>query len=481
MSGSGPVRVCLILEGTYPYVPGGVSGWTHELIQQLPEIEFVLLTLSPPGPKKQGYEPPPNVVGISDHVLQISGEELVSVEEYHAAERIELLHQMKGRATHRDVSELLEDLRTVAQLNPLAPGGSRRGSRRAMRGFWNQIMERYALRNPFYALGEFFWTWFNSRAMLLSLLRIEIPKADVYHTVCTGYAGFVGAIARATTGRPLVLTEHGIYHRERSIEIDASRELRGQQRDQWKQLFFALSRLSYAASDRVITLFEANRRLELALGAPPSISTVIPNGIDLPRFRGVVRQERPGFHVGLVGRVVPIKDIKTFIVAARGVIEQVPDAEFHCIGPDEESPEYVQECRDLVKALGIEQSFHFTGRQNVLEYYAFLDVVVLSSLSEAQPLVILEALAAGVPVVATRVGDVSGLLDNQDRFIALPKDAEGLVSRIVAIQRDPESAAAWIAERESVLDSVYDRKVIYSRYGSLYQELAQSQESAWPA
>ncbi|MFN2312659.1 MAG: GT4 family glycosyltransferase PelF, partial [Spirochaetia bacterium] len=294
--------------------------------------------------------------------------------------------------------------------------------------------------------------------------------------LCTGYAGFVGAIARATTGRPLALTEHGIYHRERSIEIDASRELRGQQRDQWKELFFALSRLSYACSDRIITLFEANRRLELNLGAPAHISQVIPNGIDLPRFRGVVRETRPGFHVGMI---VPIKDIKTFIVAARGVIEQIPETQFYCIGPLEESPEYVEECRDLAQAMGISEQFHFTGRQNVLDYYSFLNVVVLSSLSEAQPLVILEAQAAGVPVVATRVGDVPGLLEDDDRFIALPKDAEGIVRRIVGIHHDPEGVAGWIAARSRVLDTVYDRKVIYGAYGSLYRELVDQLGTAW--
>lgn len=189
---------------------------------------------------------------------------------------------------------------------------------------------------------------------------------------------------------------------------------------------------------------------------------------------------KTGFHVGLIGRIVPIKDVKTFIVSAQAVVQDLNgEAEcirFYCIGPVEEDPDYVRECRELVAALGLDDHVQFTGPQDVREYYSFLDVVVLSSLSEAQPLVILEALAAGVPVVSTRVGDVSGLLDGEDQFIALPKDAEGLAQRIAAILRNPSPAELWVQSRQPVLDTVYNRSLIFGSYGTLYQEASQ-----WPA
>lgn len=471
-----PLRVCLILEGTYPYVPGGVSAWTHELIKQLPDIEFFLFTLSAKKEQDHAYELPANVRGIQDHHLGLGTPAPEQWRLQTGSRRLARIREVIGGSVHTDVLELLGDLETAASLNPMTVRGPRHRSRRWMRAFWARIIERYCRENPYYPLGEYFWTWFNSRAMLLSLLDVSIPEADVYHTLCTGYAGFAGVVARAVLGRPLVLTEHGIYHRERSIEIDASSAIRGNQRDQWKKLFFSLSRLAYAVSDQVITLFETNRRLELALGAPEKRSRVIPNGIDLDRYRAVEREPRAGFHVGLIGRIVPIKDVKTFIVCAQAVLQEVQPVHFYCIGPLAEDPEYVEECRELVTALGLEDVLHFTGSQDVREYYAFLDVVVLSSLSEAQPLVILEALAAGVPVVSTRVGDVPGLLDGEDRFIALPKDAEGLAQRIAAILRDPESAARWVRERQPVLDAVYNRSAIFSSYGKLYREVAQ-----WPA
>lgn len=476
------LRICLILEGTYPYVRGGVSAWTHQLIQQLPDIDFFLLTLSPKANQSPAYPLPPNVVGSRDVVLQAATDELASRKRFDANGRLEQIGALLGDDAHPEVKALLRDLHAAAELNPMRGRSSgRRPARYAdMRRFWADILQRYRVENPYYPLGEYFWTWFNTRAMLLSLLQIDIPPAHVYHALCTGYAGFVGAICRAVTGRPLVLTEHGIYHRERAIEIESSTALRGHQRDQWTSTFYALSRLTYGTADQIITLFEANRALELRFGAPPERSRVIPNGIDLPFFRAVQRSPRPGFHVGLVGRIVPIKDVKTFIVAARGVLEEIPDAHFHLIGPLDEAPEYVRECEDLVAAFGMEERVVFTGQQDVRDYYAFLNVVVLSSLSEAQPLVLLEALAAGVPAVATRVGDVSGLLTEDDRFIALPKDAEGLARRIVNIRANHDSVMEWVQSRQEALDTVYNRAVVFASYGELYQSWGAAGGVLWP-
>ena len=208
------------------------------------------------------------------------------------------------------------------------------------------------------------------------------------------------------------------------------------------------------------------------MGAPSERSTVIPNGIDIPRYFGVRRSPRPGHHVGLVGRVVPIKDIKTFLVAARIVSETVDDVTFWIVGPTDESPTYYEECLQMTEAFGLEDRVVFTGSADVREYYAFLDVLVLTSLSEAQPLVILEAVGAGVPCVATRVGDVPELLNHDERLIAAPKDAEGLARRIAAICADPAAYTEWVRERQAAVRDRYDRTEIFNRYGEIYREEA---------
>ncbi len=457
------LRVCLLLEGTYPYVRGGVSSWTHQLILSLPDIDFFLYTLSPTGDQKVSYEIPENVVGMTDITLEtVAAKPTREPPPETIRAIIALMATLVGDADHEPTA-LIRSLAGTRDLNKNLYGS---------RLFWNDLVAQYLRRNPYYPFSEFFWTWFNSRAILLKLLESEIPPADIYHSLCTGYAGFVASMARATTGKPYMLTEHGIYHRERAIEVEASEFLRGRHRDEWRELFFGLSRLSYRSADRIITLFDANHKMELAMGAPPNRSVVIPNGIDVPRFSSVPRIKRSGFHVGLVGRVVPIKDIKTFISVARVVIDAIPEATFYCVGPTEEDEAYYEECKQLVQSLGIQGQFEFTGSQDVRDYYSFIHVMVLTSLSEAQPLVILEAYAVGVPVVSTRVGDVPALLDHDARFIAPPKDAQGLAERIINIHHNQEAIEEWVEERKKVVFDVYNRENVFNRYRDEYLQLA---------
>lgn len=460
------VRVCLILEGTYPYVPGGVSSWAHQLIQSLPDTEFFLLTLSAKAEQKTAYKIPNNVVGMSDFLLTDTKRRARVTGKMSGRTEEAILALFRGLDGDQEV-DYPELLTTLSDEKGLATKVLR------SRDFWSYLVEKHRRLNPYYSFAEFFWTWINSRAILLRLFDVPIPEADLYHSLCTGYAGFVASRARACLGKPYMLTEHGIYHRERSIEVDASAELRGQHRDEWRKLFFGLSELSYRSADQVITLFEANRRLELALGAPPERSVVIPNGIDIARYTAVERKPRDGFHVGLVGRVVPIKDIKTFITVAHIVHSEIPESVFYCVGPTDEDPEYYAECRSLIAALGLEEVCLLTGPQDVRDYYAFLDLLVLTSLSEAQPLVILEAQAAGVPVVSTKVGDVPDLLERQDRFIAPPKDARGIAERIINVYRDRENVDAWVVRRRQTIVERYDRKTIFDRYGRLYRQFSE--------
>ena len=102
--------------------------------------------------------------------------------------------------------------------------------------------------------------------------------------------------------------------------------------------------------------------------------------------------------------MVPIKDIKTYIKAVHTLKQSVPDLRAYVLGPADEDPAYARECRALVEHLQLEETLTFTGKVDVRDYFSEIDVNVLTSLSEAQPLVILETGAAGIPTVATDVG-----------------------------------------------------------------------------
>ena len=123
----------------------------------------------------------------------------------------------------------------------------------------------------------------------------------------------------------------------------------------------------------------------------------------------------------LVGRVVPIKDVKTFVRALRGVVNRIPEAQGWIAGLEDEDPAHARECRDLVESLGLGAHVKFLGFRDIAEVLPQSGLLVLSSISEALPLVILEAYAAGLSVVVTDVGACRELVEGgvpADRALA---------------------------------------------------------------
>ena len=161
--------------------------------------------------------------------------------------------------------------------------------------------------------------------------------------------------------------------------------------------------------------------------------------------------------VGFVVRIVPIKDVKTFIRALNGS-ETVPNLEVYLVGPTEEDTEYFQECKRLVEVLDLEFVAHFTGSADVRIYYSQLDVLVLTSLSEGQPLVVLEGNYAGIPVIATDVGACRELLMGisiEDRALGdsemiTPVASPNETARaIIRLWHDKACACAWVVQGRS--------------------------------
>ena len=117
--------------------------------------------------------------------------------------------------------------------------------------------------------------------------------------------------------------------------------------------------------------------------------------------------------VGAVLRVTPIKDVKTMIQAFSFAKEKVPNLKLWIMGPCDEDEHYAKECFDLVQALGVKDVI-FTGRVDIREYLGRMDFTILTSISEGQPLTILESYAAHKPVIATDVGNCRELIYGEE-------------------------------------------------------------------
>lgn len=458
------ITVCIVLEGSYPYITGGVSAWVHDLIINLPKIRFKLFTISPESDQPLRYTLPDNVVEHQNLSLDEYPPSVPIPKKNQEKLFLELqeMHQSLFAGSIPDMKSILslfgEDYRPYSQSleHPLG---------------WNLLTQSNQRHNPLYPFSDYFWAWQSGHHILFSVLGARVPEADIYHAVSTGYAGIASLAAKIRHGKPFLLTEHGLYHKEREIEIRKTRLIQGYQRDMWTSIYNKISRICYKNADTIIALFEENRIKQLELGAPEEKTRVIPNGIDIPRF-SVPRKSRPGFHVGLVGRVVPIKDIKTFIITAKIICDQIPDSIFYCIGPTDEDPGYYEDCLLLVQSLKLEDRFLFTGRSNVLEYYQFLDVLLLTSVREAQPLVILEAYCAFIPVVATRVGNIPELLDFDERFLASSRDAEKLARGILYIYNHPDEIKEMAQSNLKRVREKYDILLLHRTYEALYRDLA---------
>ena len=456
------LRVCLVIEGSYPYITGGVSAWVQDILEGLPDIDFALFTISPTADQPLRYRLPPNVVEHKDLVITKSpqtpglGKESAS----RLPAEILRLHRQFFQGDSPEIDSLFRLLPEGVSLHQDAV---------EQKVFWDFIVQSNQERNPIYPFSDYYWAWQSSHELLFRVLAAVPPEADIYHAVSTGFAGIAALAAKVRRKKPFILTEHGLYHKEREIEIRKANYVHGYQRDMWIKFYASVSVLCYRNADAVTALFEENRQKQLELGASKDRTFVIPNGIDVERFSSISRKPRPGRHIGLVGRIVPIKDVKTFIAAAKIIAEEIPDVTFYAIGPTDEDPDYYQDCLALAESLSLGDRLQFTGRQNVLEVYAFLDVVVLTSVREAQPLVILEAWAAGIPCVSTKVGNVPEMLDYDERFLAASKDPSQVAAALRFVLNHPEEMEAINERNSEKVRRFYHRSELLEKTRGLYR------------
>lgn len=481
-----PVDVCLVLEGTYPYVAGGVSSWVHDLVGAQSDLTFHIVSLMPgEKPPERRYEVPDNVKGINHVFLQKmpAGARSVRKLKRYLAEMEPALKSMQSAGDLNDVAHLLK---------VLAPNREALGRNTLLNSepAWEMLLRMYRADMPESSFLDYFWTWRSLLGGLFNILLSPMPEAKVYHTVSTGYAGLFAARAKLETGRPVLLTEHGIYTNERRIEIAMADWLyeapggslglekpKRDLKDLWIDTFVAYSRCCYQACDQIITLYTGNQDLQRRDGAAEELLRIIPNGVDYEKFSKVERTPNDVPTIALIGRVVPIKDVKTYIRAVALLRRDVPNVKALMMGPTDEDQDYYRECLQMVDHLELTENFIFTGRVNLTEYLGQVDVMVLTSISEAQPLVILEGGAAGIPTVSTDVGACRDMLFGMPHedpplgtggaITPLSNPAE-TAKELAALIKDPDYMASARKAIKERVRKYYNKVEIDRIYHELY-------------
>ncbi len=477
------MRVCLLTEGTYPYVRGGVSTWCHDLVAGLPDIEFIIYAMIGNPSGRFEYDLPPNLTRVVS--IPLWGHERLA--EYNA---FDIGRGRRGRSVAALRTRFLPLFE--AFLDQIMRGVEYAEPATLVR----VIGELYAyFREEDYdwtmrreetwaaAMGTFTREPWHARHMssleaielvrslyrYLIPLAIELPPADIYHASVAGLCGIAAIAAKHVHGTPVILTEHGVYLRERVLAL-ARAGFPFSDRAIKKNFFSGIARATYAASDVIAPVCRYNTIWEKYYGVAEERLRVIYNGVDETRFadRGI-DPDRPT--VAAVLRIDPLKDVPTMIASAVTVRASISNVVYKLWGPALDS-EYLATCEKLIVDLGLTETVYLMGpTRDPASAYADAHVVALSSISEGFPFSIIEAMMCAKPVVAT---DVGGVREAVDRFGAVvpPKRPELLGNAIAALLRDPARARALGKEARNFALEHFTRDAFLAAYRSLYGSVA---------
>ncbi|MGI6657059.1 MAG: glycosyltransferase [Desulfobulbus sp.] len=281
---------------------------------------------------------------------------------------------------------------------------------------------------------------------LFRRLRPDVVQAHMFHT------NLYTVLAARLAGVPVIVTtEHG-------------KGRWGQPVYRWleRHVIAPLSTLRVAVSEDL-------RALRTAPGGEPAEKmVVIPPCVAIPE-QGVEYESRQPCTIGVVGRMVAIKDYPTMLRAFSRVIRVGTDAELVFLG---DGPQRSL-LENMARELDLEHRVHFLGFQsNVQERVRSFDLVAFSSLSEGIPVAMLEAMAAGVPVVATRVGGIpEAIRDGVDGLLVPSGNAQALADAILRYVGDAALRRQIGSSGRQRVASLYSREAICSRYETIFREL----------
>lgn len=406
--------ICILSEGSYPYVSGGVASAVHQLIRGYPQYSFdlVILQARSSDPRKWRYDRLDNIKNVSHVPLQDGCEKPLFLPVFNPI--------------CKDIKQLIAREFRLEEFENFYHSYRKKKPDLNLKKAMIYSQESYDLIEEIFheedlegkSFLQFFWMMRSLVIGYINCMHATVPRAKVFHTVSTGYSGLLaGMLSLQHPGSRLMLTEHGIYTRERKMEIATAhwpdmdldehdpQKGAGFYKKIWSQSFRFMSQFCYRRADSIISLYGKNNEIQIKEGAPLEKVKTIRNGIDINRFSYRHREtmsDPP--KIGFLGRVVRIKDVKTFIRAAALVCFRVPEAQFLIAGGYDEDPEYFEDCKKLMGIMKMENNVHFLGKVNAKEFFEDIDLMVLTSLSEGQPLVMLEAAACGIPMVATDVG-----------------------------------------------------------------------------
>lgn len=497
MSGTRGISVLMTTEGTYPHTSGGVSTWCDALIRNTPEVSYTLLPLMMNPHIELKFDPPANT------------RRVINVPLWGIEEPAEFLTDITFAAFHvrkRETTDAIIESRFVPLFQQLLDCINSGGADAAAFGRVLVTLENYFLDCDYNKTFKSRPVWQTFRASMeaysqrmtaensipgaayqspslfdlteclrwlyrfLMVLNVRVPRTSVTHATAAAFCGIPCITARIRNGTPMLLTEHGVYVREQNLFLS-----------RFHRLFFAkqflmnlvtaVTRANYHFADVISPVCHYNTRWEVAQGATRDKIKVIYNGVDTDRFVPAA-DESSHERVVATARIDPLKDIETFLHMAAAVHRARPETRFAVYGAVADH-DYFDKCVRLRHELGLAELVEMgIESPNVVTAYHTADVIVLTSVSEAFPYSVLEAMSCGKVVVATDVGGVREVLESNGALVPA-RDVGALANEVLQLLADPEKRARLGSRARATIVEKFRVDHTIASYLSLYNELAE--------
>ena len=482
----GRIKVVWTGEGTYPYVTGGVSTWADLLVHELKNIDFIIMPIEMSPYNTLKFDIPENVV------------DLIGIPLWGTEEPVEYIKKIQFSKIYR-AKVKTEHTESIKKLKPILISLLQHIYRQKedleelgeyLYQFYEYFQEydyyeTFRKEEIWYIYEEFYMNHFKNQKKDIPTLfdMIEglryifrffitllptLPEAPIYHSSAAAFCGLPCIIAKKKFKSKFLLTEHGVYVREQYL-FSSRNKVPYRTKEFLLGLISTISKLNYHFADVVAPVCNYNKRWEVKLGVEPEKVHTIYNGIDIEKYQNL-NFEKEGRVVVMVARIDPLKDIETYIETAGLVLKEMPDVIFKLYGPvvDEK---YYHRCRKLVKKLGIENNFIFAGKTSSPQNaYNEADVVMLTSISEAFPFVVIEAMACEKVVVSSDVGGTKEVLEGYG-FVIKPKDYQEFAKKVIYLLENPDIAQQMGREAREKILLGFTIEDMVENYEELYKTL----------
>jgi len=300
---------------------------------------------------------------------------------------------------------------------------------------------------------------FDLQTILKIISIVRRKKIDILH--CHGFkADIYGWFAARWTDCYLMTTKHGWTHANRLVRLW-----------EWMDLIFLRSfDKIVAVSDQIAQELLKKHISQDRIHRIPNGTPIYDNNkLDQSSLRKEMGFKREDRIVGIVGRLSIEKGHRFFLEAAKSILNKFPSTKFLIVG---EGNLYA-ELKNQAFSLGLKENVFFTGfRKDVALLYRTMDVVVSSSLREGIPMTILESMAVGKPVVATSVGGVTKLVqNNRTGFLIPPRDADAIAKKVIKMLGDKKLMKNMGHEGKKFVRDHFSSKKMAEAYSVLYRDI----------